>query len=105
MNVLSLDAGEQITAAVAVSDFTAHGFCIMATTGRVKRVAWRIRQPCAPPADRDQPWMTATSWLGAPDHGKDEVILVTEKGQALRFNESKCARWDGRPPVCRHPAG
>ncbi len=33
--------------------------------------------------------------------GKDEIILVTEKGQALRFNERRCVRWDGRQPAFR----
>jgi DNA gyrase subunit A len=32
VNVLSLGADERITAAIAVSDFAAHGYCIMATT-------------------------------------------------------------------------
>src|SRR5512142_3121318 len=39
VNVLSLGADERITAAIAVSDFAAHGFCVLATTrGKVKRV-------------------------------------------------------------------
>jgi len=39
-NILSLDAGERITAAVAVPDFGLADFCVMATVkGRVKRVA------------------------------------------------------------------
>jgi DNA gyrase/topoisomerase IV subunit A len=25
--------------------------------------------------------------------GKDEIIIITENGQALRFNETKSARW------------
>ena len=39
VNVLSLDAGEKVTAAIAVSDFSAHGYCILSTVhGKVKRV-------------------------------------------------------------------
>ena len=39
VNVLALSADERVTAAIAVSDFTAHGYCILATThGKVKRV-------------------------------------------------------------------
>ena len=32
--------------------------------------------------------------------GKDEVIFVTEKGQALRFSEKRSVPWDGRPQAC-----
>jgi DNA gyrase subunit A len=39
VNVLALDANERITAAVAVPEFTASAFCLMATVkGRVKRM-------------------------------------------------------------------
>jgi DNA gyrase subunit A len=39
VNVLALDASERVTAAIAVSDFSAHGFCMLATLrGKVKRV-------------------------------------------------------------------
>jgi DNA gyrase subunit A len=39
VNVLSLDANERVTAAIAVSSFSAHGFCMLATgRGKVKRV-------------------------------------------------------------------
>src|SRR5512144_32091 len=40
VNVLALDPNERVTAAIAVSDFSAHGYCILATVrGKVKRVA------------------------------------------------------------------
>ena len=29
--------------------------------------------------------------------GNDEIILVTEQGQALRFSKKTCAPWDARP--------
>ena len=39
VNVLALDASEHVTAAIAVSDFSAHGYCMLATVrGKVKRV-------------------------------------------------------------------
>ncbi len=39
VNVLSLDPNERVTAAIAVSNFSNHGYCMMATAhGRVKRV-------------------------------------------------------------------
>ena len=56
VNVLALDAGETITAAVAVPDFEAAEYCTMATrNGRVKRVAL-ASSPRAPSGlDRHHP--------------------------------------------------
>lgn len=91
VNVLSLDANERVTAAIAVSDFSAHGFCMLATVrGKVKRVVMEEFAAVRPSGliamgldEGDQlGWARVTS-------GKDEVIFVTENGQALRFNESK----------------
>ena len=91
VNVLSLDAGERVTAAIAVSDFSAHGYCILSTYhGRVKRVVMEEFASVRPSGliaitldEGDQlGWARLTS-------GNDDVIFVTEKGQALRFNESK----------------
>ena len=91
VNVLALDASERVTAAIAVSDFSAHGFCMLATLrGKVKRVVMEEFAAVRPSGliavtleDGDQlGWARVTS-------GKDEVIFVTENGQALRFSESK----------------
>jgi len=91
VNVLALDAGERVTAAIAVSDFSAHGFCVMSTLhGRVKRVVMEEFASVRPSGliavsldEGDQlGWARLTS-------GNDEVIFVTEKGKALRFNENK----------------
>jgi len=91
VNVLSLGANERITAAIAVSDFSAHGFCVLSTVrGRVKRVvmeefaAVRPSGLIAMSLDEGDKlgWARLTS-------GNDEVIFVTENGQALRFNENK----------------
>jgi DNA gyrase subunit A len=91
VNILSVNADEKITAAIAVPDFSAHGFCVMSTVrGRTKRVALDEFAAVRPSGliamnldDGDQlGWARVTS-------GKDEVIFVTENGQALRFNESK----------------
>jgi DNA gyrase subunit A len=91
VNVLSLGADERITAAIAVSDFAAHGFCIMATTrGKVKRVnmeefaAVRPSGLIAMALDQGD----TLAWA-RPTSGKNEVIFVTAKGQALRFSEEK----------------
>jgi DNA gyrase subunit A len=91
VNVLSLDANEKVTAAIAVSSFSGHGFCMMATArGKVKRVDLEEFASVRPSGliamnleDGDTlGWARLTS-------GKDEVIFVTEGGQALRFGEDK----------------
>ena len=91
VNVLSLGPNERITAAIAVSDFSAHGFCVLSTVhGKVKRVvmeefaAVRPSGLIAMSLDEGDKlgWARLTS-------GKDEVIFVTEQGRALRFNENK----------------
>jgi DNA gyrase subunit A len=91
VNVLSLDAGEAITAAVAVPQFDENRFCTMATRdGRIKRVALSEFAAVRPSGliainleEGDRlGWARLTS-------GDDDVILVTEQGQALRFTESE----------------
>jgi DNA gyrase subunit A len=90
VNVLSLDANERITAAVAVPDFAAAEYCTLATRGgRVKRLNLSEFASVRPSGviaitldEKDElGWARLT-------HGSDEIILVTEKGQALRFSET-----------------
>ena len=91
VNVLSLDADERVTAAIAVSDFSAHGYCVLATArGKVKRVDMEEFASVRPSGliamnleDGD------TLGWARPTSGKDEVIFVTEQGHALRFSETK----------------
>ena len=91
VNVLSLDADERVTAAIAVSDFSAHGYCVLATArGKVKRVDMEEFASVRPSGliamnleDGD------TLGWAHPTSGKDEVIFVTEQGHALRFSEEK----------------
>ncbi len=91
VNVLSLDPDEKITAAVAVPDFGADQYCTMATVnGRVKRVALVEFASVRPSGliaigleDGDElGWARITS-------GKDDIILVTAQGKAVRFNENE----------------
>jgi len=91
VNVLSLEPNEKVTAAMAVGDFSSHGFCIMMTArGKIKRVNMEEFASVRPSGliamsleEGDQlGWARSTS-------GKDEIIIVTENGQALRFAESK----------------
>jgi DNA gyrase subunit A len=90
VNVLALDANERITAAVAVPDFSAAEYCTLATRGgRVKRLALADLASVRPSGlivitldEKDElGWARLT-------HGSDEIILATEKGQALRFSET-----------------
>ena len=89
--MLALDAGETITAAVAVPVFDDTHFCIMATRrGRSKRIAMSELSSVRPSGviainleEGDQlGWARLTN-------GNDDVILITEQGQALRFSEKE----------------
>ena len=91
VNVLSLDANEKVTAAMAVGDFSSHNYCMLMTSrGKIKRVTMEEFASVRPSGliamsleESDQMgWARLTS-------GKDEIIIVTENGQALRFSETK----------------
>ncbi|MGH2619619.1 MAG: DNA gyrase subunit A [Anaerolineales bacterium] len=97
-NILALQVGEVITAAVPVPDFEAANFCTMATRrGKIKRVALSEFAAVRPSGliaislkkGDTLGWVRLTS-------GKDEIILVTESGKALRYKE-KLVRSMGRP--------
>jgi DNA gyrase subunit A len=99
-NVLAVSAGEIVTAAVAVPSFDMGAFCTMVTRrGKIKRVSLQEFESVRPSGliaitldEKDSlNWVRATT-------GSQEVILVTELGQALRFSE-KHVRPMGRPAV------
>jgi DNA gyrase subunit A len=101
VNVLSLEPGEKITAAVAVKDFNTAGYCTMGTVkGRVKRVALTEFSSVRPSglaaitleAGDELGWARITG-------GNDEILLVTADGQALRFHEDQVR------PMGRQAAG
>ncbi len=91
VNVLSLSPGETITAAVALSGFEKEGYCLMATrNGRIKRV------PLSEFASVRPSGLVAMKLVEGDElgwarltNGRDEVILVTEEGQAIRFSEDE----------------
>ncbi len=96
-NVLNLDSGERITAAIAVPDFGARDYCFLTTMfGKVKRVDLEEFSAVRPSGmiamslnEGDElGWARLTT-------GKNDVILVTEMGQALRIPE-KVVRSMGR---------
>ncbi len=89
-NILSLDGGELITAAVNVPDFNAAAYCTLVTLrGRVKRMKLSELASVRPSgliainldANDHLRWAILTS-------GKDDLILVTANGNALRYPES-----------------
>jgi DNA gyrase subunit A len=103
VNVLALEGAdmkrppETITAVVPVSDFEAAEYCIMATrNGRIKRLPLSefasVRPSGLIAINLDEGdelgWVRLT-------RGDDDIILVTEHAQALRFSE-KAVRAMGR---------
>jgi len=91
VNILALGPAETITAAVAVPQFDRTDFCIMATRrGRIKRLPLSELESVRPSGliainldENDElGWARLT-------HGNDDIILVTELGQALRYSEQR----------------
>jgi DNA gyrase subunit A len=87
INILSMSNGETITAAVPVPDFKAAEFCVMATVkGKIKRMALtefeavRASGLIAIGLDSGDKLM----WVRLAG-GKDQVIMATQLGKALRF--------------------
>jgi DNA gyrase subunit A len=98
VNVLALGIGETVTAAVAVPAFESVDYCtLMTRKGRIKRVdlsefaSVRPSGLIAMNLDEDD----SLGWVRLT-HGSDDIIIVTEEGQALRFNENN-VRAMGRP--------
>jgi len=98
VNILALGPNETITAAVPVPNFQNANYCTMATrNGRVKRVILSEFASVRPSGliaigllEGDSlGWVRLTS-------GEDDIILVTENGQAVRFPEY-LVRPMGRP--------
>lgn len=91
VNIINLEAEENVTAVVAVTDFSQAKFFAMATRlGRIKRVPVSDFQNVRPSGliairldDKDElGWVSMTS-------GQEDLILVTREGKALRFKESE----------------
>jgi DNA gyrase subunit A len=98
VNILSIAPGETITAAVPVPDFDAAEYCTMVTrNGRIKRVELSEFSSVRPSgliamglaADDELGWVRPTG-------GESDVIIITKRGQALRFSENE-VRPMGRP--------
>lgn len=98
VNILALAQDELVTAAVTVPDFSEANYCTMATrNGKIKRVVLSKFAAVRPSGliaisleEGDVlGWVRLTS-------GEDEIIIVTEMGQALRYHET-LVRAMGRP--------
>ncbi len=90
VNILSMEPSERITAAVSVPNFENGSFFTMATaSGRIKRVALGEFSSVRPSGliainlegNDKLGWVKLTS-------GKDDLIMVTRRGHALRIKES-----------------
>ncbi len=91
VNLLTMESGERITAAMAVPAFEEGSYCTLATVkGKVKRLALSDLSSVRSSGmiamgldDGDElGWARLTS-------GKDDILFVTAYGQALRISESK----------------
>jgi len=90
-NVINIPPGESITAIVPVRDFGDADFCTMVTrNGRIKRIALSefaaVRPSGIIATHLDEGdilgWVRLTT-------GQDEIIIITEAGQALRYEETE----------------
>ncbi len=91
VNLLAVDQDESITAAVSVPNFALANYCTMATAkGFVKRVKISEFASVRPSGliaisleEGDElGWVRMTS-------GQDDIIIITEQGQALRYSEEE----------------
>jgi DNA gyrase subunit A len=90
VNILGVESGERITAAVAVPSFENAEYCTLATVhGRLKRMILSEFSSVRPSGvvaiglekGDELGWVRLTS-------GKDDIIMVTAQGHALRIAES-----------------
>jgi DNA gyrase subunit A len=89
INLIGLDRRESVTAVIAVPDFEQKGFLVMATkSGKIKRTALEEFASVRPSGlialtletGDELRWVKLTT-------DKQQVVIVTEKGQAIRFPE------------------
>ncbi len=89
--IITVSPGESITAVVPVPDFEAANYCVMVTrNGRIKRVALSefaaVRPSGLIATNLDEG--DVLGWVRLTLGGQD-IILVTEQGQALRYSEDE----------------
>ena len=91
VNVLSLDANERVTAAIASFGFLEPWILHPCNRARQSQTRGHGGVCIRPPLGLDRHGVGGRRYLGwaRVTSGKDEVIFVTENGQALRFSEEK----------------
>jgi DNA gyrase subunit A len=87
INLFPIVEGEKVTAVVAVSEFTSGGYMLMATSGgEIKKTAVEsfssVRSSGLIAVDLDKGDSLVAARLAMD---KDDVILVTNRGQSVRF--------------------
>ncbi|MEA4811611.1 MAG: DNA gyrase subunit A [Anaerolineaceae bacterium] len=91
INLINLLPDETVTAILAVKDFKAFNYCVMATrSGRVKRIPledFSLVRNSGLIAIRLEEG-DELGWV-VPTNGSDDVILVSKEGKALRFHENQ----------------
>jgi DNA gyrase subunit A len=89
INLIALDRQELVTAVISVSDFEQKGYLVMATKkGKIKRTSLEEFASVRPSGlialileQQDE-----LGWVKSTD-GSQEIVLATERGQAIRFAE------------------
>jgi len=90
VNLIALERGESVTAVIAVPDFQQQGYLVMSTSGgKIKRTSLEEFSSVRPSGlialtlerGDELRWVKLTT-------GRDEVVIVTERGQAIRFAET-----------------
>jgi len=90
VNLIALERRESVTAVIAVPDFQQRGYLVMTTrSGKIKRTSLEEFSSVRPSGlialtlerGDELRWVKLTT-------GRDEVVIVTERGQAIRFAET-----------------
>ena len=89
INLIALERGEFVTGVIAVPDFQQKGYLVMATrNGKIKRTSLEKFASVRPSG------LIAINLEGGDElrwvkltRGRQEVVLVTARGQAIRFSE------------------
>ena len=91
INLIPIESGERVTAVISVTDFDQEGYLFMATQeGNVKKV--KLEELKSPRRSgliaislRDEDHLMGVTLTDGDQH----VLLVTEKGQSIRFHEDQ----------------
>ncbi|MBP1556513.1 MAG: DNA gyrase subunit A, partial [Oscillospiraceae bacterium] len=97
VNLLPLESGEKVTSTIKVGDFDEEKFlCMVTRNGVIKRTELsafkNIRKSGLIAVNLDE--NDELAWVRMTD-GEDQLIIATEQGRAIRFNETE-ARGMGR---------